>query len=75
MPIRKWLKAQEDFKCFQCDDPIKTDEFYGVFMAQKELTRFQSSFYLPHEEHEALKPTRLPVCRRCIETKSNSRYY
>ena len=75
MPIRKWLKAQEDFKCFQCDDPIKTDEFYGVFMAQKELTRFQSSYYLPHEEHEALKPTRLPVCRQCIKTNSNSRYY
>ena len=70
MPIRKWLKAQEDSKCFQCDDPIKTDEFYGVFMAQRELTRFQSSYANP-----ALEPTRLPICRRCIETNSNSRYY
>ena len=75
MPISKWLKAHEDFKCFQCADPIKTDAYYGVFMAQRELARFQSSYYLPHEEHEALKPTRLPICRRCIETNSNSRYY
>jgi hypothetical protein len=75
MPIRKWLKALEDPKCFQCDDPIKTDEFYGVFMAQKELARFQSQVFISDEEREAIKPTRLPVCRRCIETNSNSRYY
>ena len=75
MPIRKWLRAMEDFKCSRCDDDIKNDDFYGVFMKQSELTRFQSRIFISDEEREAIKPTRLPVCRRCIKTNSNSRYY
>ena len=75
MPIRKWLRAMEDFKCARCDDDIKNDDFYGVFMKQSELTRFQSQIFISDEEREAIKPTRLPVCRQCIKTNSNSRYY
>ena len=75
MPIRKWLKAMEDFKCSWCDNAIQNDEVYGLFMKQSDLARFQNSYYGSHEEHEALKPTRLPVCSQCIESHSNFRYY
>ena len=75
MPIRKWLKATEDSRCSRCADPIKTDAYYGVFMAQRELDRFQSQLYVSDEQRDALKPTRLPICRQCIETHFNSRYY
>ena len=76
MPIVKWYKAQEEYRCSRCDDPIKEDEPCGLFVPQ---TLFQeapfptgSAYWL---NKAANRPERIPVCEQCIKTNSNSRYY
>ena len=76
MPIVKWYKAQEEYRCSQCDEPIKEDEPCGLFVSQ---THFQkapfptgSAYWL---NKAANKPERIPVCELSIKTNSNSKYY
>ena len=76
MPIVKWYKAQQEYHCSRCLDPIKEGESCGLHVSQtlfKEAPFPTGSAYWLNKA--ANEPERIPVCELCIKTNSNSRYY